>query len=84
VLVALDLRFILWLVFQSHYPHLPVWLWQSSVPAAATDGYILLLVGMAFFSILMQLFLLMNVLTVSEHAWPPGTLFRWNRIRGCG
>ena len=66
VLVALDLRFILWLVFQSHYPHLPVWLWQSSVHAAATDGYILLLVGMAFFSILMQLFLLMNVLTVSR------------------
>jgi cellulose synthase/poly-beta-1,6-N-acetylglucosamine synthase-like glycosyltransferase len=66
VLVVLDLRFIYWLIFQSHYPHLPVWLWPSTGHAAQTDGYILLLVGMAFGSIIMQLFLLMNVLTVSR------------------
>jgi len=66
VLVVLDVRFIYWLIFQSHYPHLHVWLWQSTGHAAATDGYILLLVGMALGSIIMQLFLLMNVLTVSR------------------
>ena len=66
VLVALDVRFIYWLIFQSQYPHLHVWLWQSTVHAALTDAYILLLVGMAFGSIIMQLFLLMNVLTVSR------------------
>jgi cellulose synthase/poly-beta-1,6-N-acetylglucosamine synthase-like glycosyltransferase len=66
VLVVLDLRFIYWLIFQSHYPHLHVWLWQSTTHAAQTDSYILLLVGMAFGSIVMQLFLLMNVLTVSR------------------
>jgi cellulose synthase/poly-beta-1,6-N-acetylglucosamine synthase-like glycosyltransferase len=66
VLVALDVRFIFWLIFQSHYPHLRTWLWQSTVHAALTDAYILLLAGMAFFSIVMQLFLLMNVLTVSR------------------
>jgi cellulose synthase/poly-beta-1,6-N-acetylglucosamine synthase-like glycosyltransferase len=66
VLVVLDLRFIYWLIFQSHYPHLHVWLWQSTGHAAATDSYILLLVAMAFGSIVMQLFLLMNVLTVSR------------------
>jgi len=66
VLVALDVRFIFWLILQSRYPHLGVWLWQSSVHAVLTDGYILLLAGMAFFSIVMQLFLLMNVLTVSR------------------
>jgi cellulose synthase/poly-beta-1,6-N-acetylglucosamine synthase-like glycosyltransferase len=66
VLVALDVRFIYWLIFQSHYPHLQVWLWQSTLHAAQTDSYILLLVGMALGSIIMQLFLLMNVLTVSR------------------
>ena len=65
-LVVLDVRFIYWLIFQSHYPHLHVWLWQSTVHAAQTDSYILLLAGMAFGSIVMQLFLLMNVLTVSR------------------
>jgi len=63
--LALDVRFIFWLIPQLRYPHLGVWLWQSSVHAVLTDGYILLLAGMAFFSIVMQLFLLMNVLTVS-------------------
>jgi cellulose synthase/poly-beta-1,6-N-acetylglucosamine synthase-like glycosyltransferase len=66
VLVVLDIRFIVWLIFQSHYPHLGTWLWRSSVHAVATDSYIMLLAGMAFFSIVMQLFLLMNVLTVSR------------------
>ncbi|MGD0604836.1 MAG: glycosyltransferase family 2 protein [Streptosporangiaceae bacterium] len=66
VLAAVDVRFIYWLVFQSSHPHLGVWLWSSTVHAATTDAYILLLVGMAFGSILMQLFLLMNVLTVSR------------------
>ena len=66
VLVVVDLRFIYWLVFQSQYPHLGVWLWESSVHAATTDAYIVLLVLMAFGSIIMQLFLLMNVLTVSR------------------
>jgi len=66
VLVVLDVRFIYWLIFQSAYPHLHVWLWRSGLHAALTDAYILLLVGMAFGSIIMQLFLLMNVLTVSR------------------
>jgi cellulose synthase/poly-beta-1,6-N-acetylglucosamine synthase-like glycosyltransferase len=66
VLVVLDVRFIYWLVFQSAYPHLHVWLWRSGLHAVVTDAYILLLVGMAFGSIVMQLFLLMNVLTVSR------------------
>jgi cellulose synthase/poly-beta-1,6-N-acetylglucosamine synthase-like glycosyltransferase len=65
-LVALDVRFIYWLLFESHFPHLGVWLWQSGLHAAATDGYILLRAGMAFGSIIMQFFLLMNVLTVSR------------------
>ena len=66
LLAAVDVRFIYWLVFQSQRPHLGVWLWSSTVHAAATDAYILLLVGMALGSIVMQLFLLMNVLTVSR------------------
>jgi cellulose synthase/poly-beta-1,6-N-acetylglucosamine synthase-like glycosyltransferase len=66
VLAAVDVRFIYWLIFQSQHPHLGVWLWQSTVHAAATDAYILLLAGMAFGSIVMQLFLLLNVLTVSR------------------
>jgi cellulose synthase/poly-beta-1,6-N-acetylglucosamine synthase-like glycosyltransferase len=66
VLVALDVRFVYWLVFQSRYPHLGVWLWQAGTHAAMTDGYILLRLAMASGSIVMQLFLLMNVLTVSR------------------
>jgi cellulose synthase/poly-beta-1,6-N-acetylglucosamine synthase-like glycosyltransferase len=66
VLVVLDVRFIYWLVFQSQYPHLGAWLSPSTIHAVQTDAYILLLVGMAFGSIIMQLFLLMNVLTVSR------------------
>jgi cellulose synthase/poly-beta-1,6-N-acetylglucosamine synthase-like glycosyltransferase len=66
VLVALDVRFIYWLVFQSQYPHLGGWLWHSGLHAARTDVSILLRGGMAFGSIIMQLFLLMNVLTVSR------------------
>ena len=62
----MDLRFIYWLIFQSHVPHPGVWLLPSTVHATSTDAYILLLVGMAFGSIMMQLFLLMNVLTVSR------------------
>jgi cellulose synthase/poly-beta-1,6-N-acetylglucosamine synthase-like glycosyltransferase len=65
-LVVLDARFMYWLVFQSRYPHLGVWLWQSGMHAALADGYIVLRAGMAFGSIVMQLFLLMNVLTVSR------------------
>ncbi len=66
VLVALDLRFIFWLIFQSRYPHFGGWLWDSGVHAAASDGYLLLRAGMAAGSIIMQLFLLLNVLTVSR------------------
>jgi cellulose synthase/poly-beta-1,6-N-acetylglucosamine synthase-like glycosyltransferase len=66
LLAVVDVRFIYWLVVQSHHPHLGVWLWTWTGHAAATDAYILLLVGMAFGSIIMQLFLLMNVLTVSR------------------
>ncbi len=65
-LVALDVRFIYWLAWQGHYPNFAVWLWQASGHAAATDSYIALRAGMAFGSILMQLFLLLNVLTVSR------------------
>jgi cellulose synthase/poly-beta-1,6-N-acetylglucosamine synthase-like glycosyltransferase len=66
VLAVVDVRFIYWLVFQSHHPHLGVWLGLSTVHALTADAYILLLVGMAFGSIIMQLFLLLNVLTVSR------------------
>jgi cellulose synthase/poly-beta-1,6-N-acetylglucosamine synthase-like glycosyltransferase len=66
LLAVVDVRFIYWLVIQSHRPHLGVWLWSWTVHAVATDAYILLLVGMALGSIVMQLFLLMNVLTVSR------------------
>ena len=37
-LVALDIRFMYWLLFQSQYPHFSVWLWQSSWLAITTDG----------------------------------------------
>jgi len=66
VLVALDARFIYWLIFQSQYPHLGGWLWHSGTQAALADGYILLRAGLAVGSIVMQLFLLTNVLTVSR------------------
>ena len=39
-LVGLDIRFMYWLIFQSQYPHLQTWLWQSSLHALATDGYV--------------------------------------------
>jgi cellulose synthase/poly-beta-1,6-N-acetylglucosamine synthase-like glycosyltransferase len=65
-LAVVDVRFIYWLIFQSRHPHLGVWLAPSTVHALTTDAYILLLVGMAFGSIIMQLFLLLNVLTVSR------------------
>jgi cellulose synthase/poly-beta-1,6-N-acetylglucosamine synthase-like glycosyltransferase len=65
-LVALDVRFIYWLVFQSQYPDLNGWLWQVGIGPARTDAYISLLAGMAAGSIVMQLFLLTNVLTVSR------------------
>ncbi len=66
VLVALDVRFIYWLIFQSQYPDLNGWLWQAGIGPVRTDAYILLLAGMAVGSIVMQLFLLTNVLTVSR------------------
>jgi cellulose synthase/poly-beta-1,6-N-acetylglucosamine synthase-like glycosyltransferase len=66
ILVALDVRFMYWLIFQSQYPHLHAWLWQTGWHAAATDGYALLRVAMAVGSIVMQTFLLINVLTVSR------------------
>jgi cellulose synthase/poly-beta-1,6-N-acetylglucosamine synthase-like glycosyltransferase len=66
VLVALDVRFIYWLVFQSHYPRLGGWLWRWSETAAVTDTGIVLRGGMAFGAVIMQLFLLMNVLTVAR------------------
>jgi len=65
-LVALDARFIYWLIFQSQFPHLGEWLWHSGTHAALADSSILLRAGMAFGSIVMQLFLLTNVLTVSR------------------
>jgi cellulose synthase/poly-beta-1,6-N-acetylglucosamine synthase-like glycosyltransferase len=66
VLALVDVRFIYWLIFQSRHPHLGVWLGPSTVHALTADAYILLLVGMAVGSIIMQLFLLLNVLTVSR------------------
>lgn len=65
-LVALDIAFIYWLIFRSQYPDLSGWLWQVGVRGMQTDGRILLLAGMAGGSIVMQLFLLTNVLTVSR------------------
>ena len=66
ILVVIDVRFVYWLLFQSQWPQLGVWLRPSTMHALTTDAYILLLVGMAFGSIIMQLFLLMNVLTVTR------------------
>jgi cellulose synthase/poly-beta-1,6-N-acetylglucosamine synthase-like glycosyltransferase len=65
-LAVVDVRFIYWLIFQSVHPHLGGWLWSATGHAATTDAYIVLLAGMAFGSVIMQLFLLMNVLTVSR------------------
>jgi cellulose synthase/poly-beta-1,6-N-acetylglucosamine synthase-like glycosyltransferase len=66
VLVILDIRFLYWLIFQSTYPHLSGWQWHTNADAAMTDGYLLLLAAMAVGSIVMQMFLLVNVLTVSR------------------
>src|SRR5437762_2612961 len=66
VLVILDIRFLYWLMFQSTYPHLNGWQWHMSAHAAVTDAYLLLLAAMAVGSIVMQVFLLVNVLTVSR------------------
>jgi hypothetical protein len=66
VLVILDIRFLYWLIFQSKYPHLNGWQWHASTHAAMTDAYLLLLAAMAIGSIVMQIFLLVNVLTVSR------------------
>jgi cellulose synthase/poly-beta-1,6-N-acetylglucosamine synthase-like glycosyltransferase len=65
-LALVDARFVYWLTFQSRRPHLGVWLWSWTMHAATTDAYIVLLVGLALGSIIMQLFLLTNVLTVSR------------------
>ncbi len=65
-LAVVDVRFIYWLIVQSSHPRLGGWLWSATVHAASTDAYLVLLAGMAFGSIIMQLFLLMNVLTVSR------------------
>jgi cellulose synthase/poly-beta-1,6-N-acetylglucosamine synthase-like glycosyltransferase len=66
VLVALDMAFIYWLVFRSQYPDLHGWLWRGGIHGILMDAHIMLLAGMAGGSILMQLFLLANVLTVSR------------------
>ena len=66
ILVLLDLRFMYWLIFQSQYPDLSGWHMPGSLQTVGTDAHIMLLAGMAFGSILMQLFLLLNVLTVSR------------------
>ena len=55
-----------WLIFQSQYPDLSGWHMPGSLQTIGTDAHIMLLGGMAFGSILMQLFLLVNVLTVSR------------------
>jgi cellulose synthase/poly-beta-1,6-N-acetylglucosamine synthase-like glycosyltransferase len=65
-LVALDARFIYWLIFQSQYPPLGGLIWPSDAHLAGSDGYILLRGAMAAGSIVMQLLLLTNVLTVSR------------------
>jgi cellulose synthase/poly-beta-1,6-N-acetylglucosamine synthase-like glycosyltransferase len=65
-LLALDFRFIYWLVFQSQYPDLSGWMWKGGIHGVQTDAYLFLLGGMAIGSIVMQLFLLANVVTVSR------------------
>jgi len=66
VLVALDMVFVYWLIFRSQWPDLGGWLWRDGMHGVLTDAHILLLAGMAVGSIVMQLFLLTNVLTVSR------------------
>jgi cellulose synthase/poly-beta-1,6-N-acetylglucosamine synthase-like glycosyltransferase len=66
ILVGLDFRFMYWLLFQSQYPQLDTWLWQSTWHALAADSYVMLRAGMAVGSIVMQTFLLVNILTVSR------------------
>ena len=66
LLVLLDVRFIYWLIFQSQYPDFGGWHMPSSLNTLGTDAHIMLLGFMAFGSIIMQLFLLVNVLTVSR------------------
>ena len=67
VLAVVDLRFIYWLVVQSRHPRLSGWLWPcDGCTRPPTDSYLLLLAAMAVGSIVMQLFLLVNVLTVSR------------------
>src|ERR1700676_2979648 len=56
-LLALDFRFIYWLVFPSQYPDLSGWRWRGGIGGVQADAYILLLAGMAVGSIIMQLFL---------------------------
>ena len=65
-LILLDVRFIYWLIFESKYPKLGGWRMAGSLHVLGNDAHILLLAGMAVGSIVMQLFLLCNVLTVSR------------------
>jgi cellulose synthase/poly-beta-1,6-N-acetylglucosamine synthase-like glycosyltransferase len=65
-LIALDVRFIYWLIAESKYPKLGGWRMAASLHVLGNDAHILLLAGMAVGSIVMQLFLLCNVLTVSR------------------
>ncbi len=66
VLVTLDVVFIYWLIFRSQYPDLAGWTLHGGLHGLGPDAYVMLLVFMAGGSILMQLFLLANVLTVSR------------------
>jgi cellulose synthase/poly-beta-1,6-N-acetylglucosamine synthase-like glycosyltransferase len=65
-LLALDFRFIYWLIFESQYPDLSGWMWKGGIHGLQTDAYLFLVGGMALGSIVMQLFLLANVVTVSR------------------
>ncbi len=65
-LILLDVRFIYWLIVESKYPKLGGWRMAASLHVLGHDAHILLLAGMAVGSIVMQLFLLCNVLTVSR------------------
>lgn len=65
-LVAVDAGFVYWLVFWSQYPDLSGWTWHHGLHGLATDAHVVLLAGMTGGSIILQLFLLANVLTVSR------------------